>query len=62
MELYDGGRDPLEHLDTFKAHMTLHGYLGEVVCKVFPLTLKGLAGVWFGSLVPSSMDSFDELA
>lgn len=62
MELYDGGRDPLKHLDTFKTHMTLHGYPGEVACRAFPWTLKRLAQVWFGSLAPGSINSFNELA
>lgn len=35
MELYDEGLDPLEHLDNFKAHMTLHGYPDEVACRAF---------------------------
>ncbi|XP_035546600.1 uncharacterized protein LOC108993896 [Juglans regia] len=36
MEAYDGSKDPLEHLDTFKAHKTLHGFLGEVAYRAFP--------------------------
>ncbi|XP_041010255.1 uncharacterized protein LOC121254329 [Juglans microcarpa x Juglans regia] len=55
-------KEPLEHLETFKAHMTLHELLGEVACKAFPLTLKGTARAWFGSLPPGTIDSFVELA
>lgn len=30
LDLYDKSKDPLEHLDTFKVHMTLHRFSGEV--------------------------------
>ncbi|XP_040988994.1 uncharacterized protein LOC121236616 [Juglans microcarpa x Juglans regia] len=60
--MYNEARDPLEHLETFRAHMTLHGFPGEVACIAFPLILKGLARVWFKSLAPGSIDSFRELA
>lgn len=47
MELYNKTKDPLKHLDTFKAHMTLHGFPNEVSCLAFSLTLKGgLNLVW----------------
>ncbi|KAF5477661.1 hypothetical protein F2P56_004281 [Juglans regia] len=41
--------------------MTLHGFLGEIICRAFSLTLKGSARVWFGSLALKSMDNFGEL-
>ncbi|KAF5469271.1 hypothetical protein F2P56_013357, partial [Juglans regia] len=62
MEMYYEGRDPLEHLETFRAHMTLHGFPSEVACRVFPLILKGPSLVLFRSLAPRSVDSFGELA
>lgn len=62
MEMYNGTTDPLKHLETLKAHMTLHSFPGEVACRALPLTLKGLARVWFGSLVPGSIDSFGKLS
>lgn len=62
MEVYDGSKDPLEHLETFKAHMTLHGFSREVVCQAFLLTLKRVAWGWFGSLPLGSMNSFGKLA
>ncbi|XP_042950228.1 uncharacterized protein LOC122282333 [Carya illinoinensis] len=42
--------------------MTLHGFPGEVVCRTFPLTLRGLSRTWFGSLAPGSIENFKELA
>lgn len=62
VEVYDGSKNPLEHLETFKLHITLHGFPGEVACQAFPLTLKGVARAWFGSLPPGSVDNFSELA
>lgn len=58
MEMYDGSKDPLEHLETFKAYMTLHGFPREVAYKAFPLKLKGEARGWFGALPPGSIDDF----
>ncbi|KAG6735019.1 hypothetical protein I3842_01G299400 [Carya illinoinensis] len=55
MEMYDNTWDPLEHLRTFRAHMTLHSFSRKVAYRAFPLTLKGLAKVWFRSLAPGSM-------
>ncbi|KAF5450076.1 hypothetical protein F2P56_030455 [Juglans regia] len=62
MEAYDGNKDSLEHLETFKAHMTLHGYPSEVACRAFPLTLRGAARVWFVFLQLGTVDNFDKLA
>ncbi|XP_041026942.1 uncharacterized protein LOC121267140 [Juglans microcarpa x Juglans regia] len=62
MEAHDGSKDPLEHLETFKTHMTLHGFPGEVVYRAFPLALKGVARTWFGSLSSGSIGSFEEHA
>lgn len=56
IDLYDGAKDPVEHLETFKAHMTLHGFPGKISCRAFPLTLKGMVRSWFGTLQPSSMN------
>lgn len=32
MELYDGSQDPVDHLENFKPHMTLHVFSREVAC------------------------------
>ncbi|XP_040999817.1 uncharacterized protein LOC121245946 [Juglans microcarpa x Juglans regia] len=62
IEMYDGNRDPLKYLETFKAHMMLHGFPGEIAYREFLLTLKGPARAWFGSLAPKSVDIFGGLA
>ena len=45
LELYDGSKDPLDHIESFKTLMLLQMTLNEVMCKVFPTTLKGAARV-----------------
>lgn len=62
MEIYDVSNDPLEQLETFKTHMTLHGFPIEITYQAFPLTLKGVARTWFGLLKSRTVDSFKELA
>lgn len=62
LEICDRSKDSLEHLETFKAHMTLHEFLGEIMCQVFLLTLKGATRGRFGSLLLGFVDGFGELA
>lgn len=61
IDVYDGSRHPLEQLETFEAHMTLHGFLREVTCRAFPLTLMGMTKAWFRSMLPSTINSFVKL-
>lgn len=56
-----GSKDPVERLETFKAHMTFHGFPDEIVCKAFPLTLKEMATGWFGLLQLGSIEIFEKL-
>jgi hypothetical protein len=50
MLLFDGNSDPIEHLETYQAHLSLHGTPNEIACRAFPLTLKENACDWFGRL------------
>ena len=43
VEAFDGVRDPVDHLNTYKNQMELHGYQDLVRCRAFAITLKGLA-------------------
>ena len=50
LESYDSSKDPLDHIKSFKTLMLLQMTLGEVMCKAFPTTLKGVAKVWFSKI------------
>ena len=61
-EMFDGTKDPVDHLNTYKNQMELHGYQDPVRYKAFAITLKGPALAWFNRLSPSSISSFIELS
>ena len=52
---YDGAKDPLDHLESFKTLMHLQGVADEIMCRAFPTTLKGPARIWFSKLTPSTL-------
>ena len=62
VEAFDGVKDPIDHLNTYKNQMELHGYQDPVRCRAFAITLKGPALAWFNRLPPSSISSFRELS
>nr|XP_023888238.1 uncharacterized protein LOC112000356 [Quercus suber] len=62
IESYDGVKDPLDHLETFKTLMHLQGIADEIMCRAFPTTLKGSARIWFSRLTPNSISTFKELS
>ena len=62
VEAFDGAKDPVDHLNTYKNQMELHGYQDPVQCRAFAITLKGPALAWFNRLPPSSISSFRELS
>ena len=41
IEAFDGAKDPVNHLNTYKNQMELHGYQDPVRCRAFAITLKG---------------------
>ena len=43
IETFDGTKDPVDHLNTYKNQMELHGYQDPVRCRAFTITLKGPA-------------------
>jgi len=45
VESYDGSKDPLGHLESFKTLMHLHRVADEIMCRAFPTMLKGLARI-----------------
>ena len=62
VENYDGYKDPLDHLESFKTLMHLQGVLDEIMCIAFPTTLKGPTRIWFNRLMPNSIGTFKELS
>ena len=62
VEIFDGVKDPVDHLNTYKNQMELHRYQDHVRCRAFATTLKGPALAWFNRIPPSSISSFRELS
>ena len=62
LESYDGAKDPLDHLKSFKTLMHLQRVADEIMCKAFPTTLKGLLRIWFSRLTPNSISTFKDLS
>ena len=52
VEVFDGVKDPVDHLNTYKNQIELHGYQDPVRCRAFATTLKGPALVWFNRIPP----------
>ena len=62
LDLYEGPRDPFDHIATFKTTMHLQGVPDEIICRAFPTTLKGFVRVWFSKIPLNSVSSFEELS
>ena len=59
---YDGSKDPLDHLESFKTLIHLQGVADEIICRAFPTTLKGPTRIWFSRLTPNSIGTFKKLS
>jgi hypothetical protein len=42
-------RLPVDHLETYKAHMNLQAVSNEIMCKAFPTALNKSARRWFST-------------
>ena len=42
--------------------MHLEGVVDKIMCRAFPMTLKGAARIWFSRLMPNSISTFKELS
>jgi len=62
IESYNGDKDPLNHLESFKTLMHLQGVADEIMCRAFPTTLRGPARIWFSRLTPNSISTFKDLS
>ena len=62
VESYDGSKNLLDHLESFKTLMHLQGVVDKIMCKAFPTLLKGPAKIWFSRLTLNSIGTFNELS
>ena len=62
IEALDGAKHLVDHLNTYKNQMELHGYQDPIWCRAFAIARKGPALAWFNRLPPSSITSFRELS
>ena len=59
--IYNGRRDPVEHVSHFNQRMVVHSKDETLMCKVFPSSLGPVVMRWFDGLRADSIDSFKEL-
>ena len=59
--MYNGWKDPMEHVSHFSKRMVVHSKNETLMCKVFPSSLGPMAMRWFDGLGAGSIDSFKEL-
>ena len=62
LEFYDGTKDPLDHIVAFKTILNMQQTPDEVICRLFPATLRGATRVWFSKLPASSIVNFEQLS
>uniref|UniRef100_A0A2N9HZU2 Retrotransposon gag domain-containing protein n=1 Tax=Fagus sylvatica TaxID=28930 RepID=A0A2N9HZU2_FAGSY len=62
LENFNGTKDPFDYLEAFKTIMQLQAVPEEVMCRAFPLGLRGSARVWFNKIESESIGSFVQLS
>ncbi|GKA65251.1 hypothetical protein Tco_0764958 [Tanacetum coccineum] len=62
IKVYEGHKDPKDHLSIFSAIAEQEELLMPIWCKMFLQTLGGATQNWFDDLDPKSVDSFEELS
>jgi len=62
LEIYDGTKDPFDHIGAFKTLLNLQKTLDEVNYRSFPTILRGATRVWFSKLPASSFANFEQLS
>ena len=51
-----------DHIESFKTLILLQMTPYEVMCKAFPMTLKGATRVWFNKISPRTIADFEQLS
>ena len=59
--MYDGSSDPYDHMLHYNQAMILSAGDDQLLCKVFPASLRGPALAWFHKLPRGSINTFGEL-
>ena len=62
LESYDGSKDPLDHIESFKMLMLLQMTPNEVMCRAFLTTLNETTRVWFGKIPLKTIADFEQLS
>ncbi|XP_010906743.1 uncharacterized protein [Elaeis guineensis] len=62
LESYHGITDPVNHLESFKSLMLIHGVTDATLYHTFSSTLKGTTKYWYTSLKPWMIHSFDQMS
>jgi hypothetical protein len=62
LENFDRTKDPFDYLEAFKTIMQLQAVPEEIMCRAFPMSLRGSARVWFNKLESESIGSFVQLS
>ncbi|GJU28279.1 reverse transcriptase domain-containing protein [Tanacetum coccineum] len=62
IRVYEGNKDPMDHLGIFLATAEQEEWSMPVWCKIFCQTLGGAARNWFDDLDPKSVENFEELS
>ena len=62
LDSYDGTRNPFDHIATFKTMIHLQRVPNEIMCRAFPTTLKWPVRVWFSTIPPNIVSSFEKLS
>ncbi|GJY09813.1 reverse transcriptase domain-containing protein [Tanacetum coccineum] len=62
IRVYEGNKDPEDHLSIFSAAAEKEEWPIPVWCKMFHQTLGGAAQNWFDDLNPKSVDNFEEVS
>ncbi|GJY43702.1 reverse transcriptase domain-containing protein [Tanacetum coccineum] len=62
IKVYEGSKDPGDHLGIFSAAAEQEEWPMPIWCKMFRQTLSSATRNWFDDLDPKSVDSFEELS